>query len=74
MKDITLVVDDKHYVMAFVAYDAEKNWTVASFRATVCGHNGKDYFIDLDALQVKYNENSCYGKGCKMHQGFKESI
>ena len=67
MKDITLVVDDKHYVMAFVAYDAEKNWTVASFRATICGDNGENVLVDLNAPQVPYKANTCKDKHCRMH-------
>ena len=54
MENITLVVDEKHYVLAYVAYDADKKWTVVSFRATICGDFYKDIRVDSNVLLVPY--------------------
>ena len=70
MQDITIFYSKVSNMLAFVAYDSEKNWTVVSFRATVCDQKGEDIVVDLDKILVKYNEWGCSNKNCRIHQGF----
>ena len=68
-----LIIDEENYIIALLAYDAEKKWTVVSFRATVCGDDWQDVKIDLNYMLVPNRNYGCKNKGCKAHQGFFNS-
>ena len=70
MQNITIFHSKVSNMLAFVAYDKEKNWTVVSFRATVCDQKGEDIIVDLDKILMKYNDWGCSNKNCRIHQGF----